>query len=84
MAKIIKTDVMNSRIEEGLFLASVEEDTNGNLLMNFDIDSDFKIKFAKREKLKRWSPKRFEKWILSRLENGLKLLEKKYDKANSK
>jgi len=61
-------------------LSSIQEDTNGNLMMNFDIDSIFKIKFAKRENLKRWSPKRFEKWILAKLEDGLNALENKYGK----
>ena len=56
------------------------EDGTGTVI--FEVDDDFKEWFKKDQNLKKWSNKRFEKWVLNTLEYSIFQEEKKLKKIN--
>lgn len=75
----MKEEVINSTIREGLVFHATREEDDGGLTLVFDIDDSFKKKFAAEQGMRRWSAKKFEKWINNALHEGLKLMEKEYE-----
>ncbi len=72
----MKEEIIDKEIREGLKFHSLIEEDDGAMVMVFDINDDFKKSFTKEQKMKRWSNKRFEKWIGDSLSKGLGILEK--------
>lgn len=57
-------------------VASITDQDDGSAIVEFDITDEFRDWFKKKEGLKRWSHKRFEKFII----NGLRLYLDKEEK----
>ncbi len=56
-------------------VADIVEQENGESVVMVDIDDEFKEWFKKTHGLKRWSQKRFEKWFVKAMSNGLERLQ---------
>ena len=52
-------------------ISDITENEDGSANMTFDLSDEFCAWFKEIENLKRWSPKRFEKWVLKALEHKL-------------
>jgi|TARA_Y100000034_G_scaffold128559_1_gene183411 hypothetical protein len=53
-----------------LKISTITDNKDGTTTLNFDLDDDFIEWFKEREGLKRFSHKRFEKFIKESLKNG--------------
>jgi len=60
---------MNSKIKR-LRITDINHNDDGTTTLIFDLDDDFIEWFKEREGLKRFSHKRFEKFIKESLKNG--------------
>lgn len=66
-------------INEHLKVSEVVENEDGSAFWTFDFSDEFVEWFKKDQGLKRWSPKRFEKWIINGMVEGVKYLESDCD-----
>jgi hypothetical protein len=55
-------------------VADIVEQENGESVVMVDIDDEFKEWFKATQGLKRWSQKRFEKWFVEAMSQGLERL----------
>ena len=53
-------------------LVSTQETESGELIVTCDVTDEFKAWFKRDQGLKRWSPRRFEKFFIEAMENYLK------------
>lgn len=75
-------EVINKQIMDGLVFVSTHDAKDGGMVMSFDIQEQFKKYFCKQQGLKKFSNKRFEKWINEILMQGMDLLEKDINKKS--
>jgi len=69
-------------MEGKISVAKIEDQPDGSAKVFFDADDDFIEWFKEWQGLKRWSPKRFESFMVEALENLIK--EKKKCEKNPK
>lgn len=60
----------------------IVDNNDGTSSITFEADDKFKEWFMKRENLKRWSHKRFNKFVLEALQYSLELEKEKLDGRN--
>ena len=70
---------VNSKIMEGLTFVSMEDQEDGSALMTFDIEDSFKEHFCKLNGYKKFTKKRFEKWVIGGIEKGLELAKEEHN-----
>jgi len=54
----------------------VIDNPDGTATLNLDVSDEFVAWFKEDQDLKRWSQKRFEKWVIEGLENAISKSEK--------
>lgn len=56
---------------EALKVLEIKDNPDGSALVTFEVSDEFKAWFLKYFKLKRWSNKKFEKFVLNAIKTGL-------------
>jgi len=70
---------INSKIMDGLTFISTEDLPDGGMTMTFDIEDSFKKRFCEMNGFKKFTQKRFEKWIMDAIMHGADLVKEKHN-----